>query len=271
MGLLFPLLNIATNSIVGLVILRHGTSNGILILVASTVITVAVTGWFSSSLAVIMMALTTGIPVLLLAALLRNTCSLSLSLCSGALLTAAVLLLIEWITGDSQGWWRSLLEDALLSTAPDAEAPAELSSEMVELLVLPFTKLPILVFITAVFALLIARWCHALLDNPGGFANEYRRLRLSATVAIVALGLGGWALNSDNLLLDDLMYVAVVLFFFHGIAIAHAVVAGRKESHIWLVLMYFIIILVPLFIVLMALIGLSDVWLDYRKKLSSGY
>ncbi len=269
-GLLFPLLNIATNSIVGVVALRHGTVNGVLVLVAATVITIAATGWFSSPLVVIVMALTTGLPVLLLAVLLRRSCSLSLSLLGGALLTAAGLLLIEVITGDSLAWWRSLLQRILLPPDSGAEAVA-LSSEALDVLVPLFTKLPIAVFVASVFALLIARWCHALIDHPGAFADEYRRMRLSSAVAGLALGVGVWAFISDIALVDELMYVVVILFFFQGIAIVHAVVGGRKESQAWVVLMYVMVILVPPSIVMMALIGWSDVWLNYRRRLSSGY
>ena len=37
--------------------------------------------------------------------------------------------------------------------------------------------------------LLIGRWWHAILDNPGGFAREFQGLRLDRRISIVTVAL----------------------------------------------------------------------------------
>ena len=275
-GLLFPLFNIVTNGIVGLVTLRHGLNSGVFILAAATAVTTVLTSLlFSGAGAVIIIAVSTGMPVLLLAAMLKNSRSLSLSVLAGAAVTAVSLVLIELVTGDSVAWWRSVLQQTLLVPNPDSDPATMESITMILDMIAPLaTKLPIAIFLSTVMALLIARWWQALLDRPGAFSDEFCRIRLPYSAAGLALGVSLWALITAmpfSSLAPDLMYLAVVLFVLQGIAVAHAIINARGESKVWLVAMYVTLLLVPRVAFLLAIIGWSDVWLNYRARLRTSY
>ena len=68
------------------------------------------------------------------------------------------------------------------------------SSRFSELLRTVVTGLPTAVMVTSVCIVLLARWAHAALDNPGGFGREFRTLQVgrgfaagAGVVAILAL------------------------------------------------------------------------------------
>ena len=64
--------------------------------------------------------------------------------------------------------------------------------------------------------------------------------------------------------------VALVLFNFQGIAVAHGLVAIRKAPRSWLVAFYafylFGLLVVPFSPILLALTGFADTWFDYRRR-----
>jgi hypothetical protein len=113
--------------------------------------------------------------------------------------------------------------------------------------------------------LLIARWWQSLLYNPEGFGSEFRELRL-------------------GLLSSLLFFVLLVLCYFQGaeyrfwafvfavplvlvaIAIVHSFVKERAMGQQWLVLFYIMLIVFSPFVILLAVIGCIDSWLNFRSR-----
>jgi len=68
-----------------------------------------------------------------------------------------------------------------------------------------------------------------------------------------------------------LMELALVVYAFQGIAVVHAVVALREAPHGWLVGMYVLLVLMPpMATTVLAITGLTDAWLDYRRRAGGG-
>ncbi len=117
-------------------------------------------------------------------------------------------------------------------------------------------------------SLLWGRWWQAVLFNPGGFRAEFLRLRLHRTTAwltllltLLALVSGGtWRLAFANMLLVlSILYVAV------GVAVLHAIFSARDMKW-WLYGMYGLMLFVPHVFAPIALVGLTDPWLDWRGR-----
>jgi hypothetical protein len=124
-----------------------------------------------------------------------------------------------------------------------------------------------------VLTTLLARWWHAVLDNPNGFGKEFRELRMpnsSVYTVVAALFVGvastGWVAAAAG----GVVAIAMVLFNFQGIAVVHAIVHQRKGPRSWLVafyVFYFVgLPIVPYSPVLLAVVGFADSWFDYRKR-----
>jgi hypothetical protein len=118
--------------------------------------------------------------------------------------------------------------------------------------------------------MLLARWGHAVLDNPGGFGTEFRELRVGRTalgfslaVGILALFVGGPA----GQFVGDLMGPVTAMLLFQGLAVAHGVVREGKMASGWLVALYLLLLIPPhLALPLVLVAGLLDGWFDFRAR-----
>jgi hypothetical protein len=118
--------------------------------------------------------------------------------------------------------------------------------------------------------LLLGRWWQALLYNPGGFGEEFRGLRLHRGLGIAGLvlvGLVGFTKGPG--LVADLLVVLFPLYLLQGLAVVHALHHWRKAHGAWLVALYLaLIFFLPHAAILLACIGLSDIWVDIRGRLA---
>lgn len=120
---------------------------------------------------------------------------------------------------------------------------------------------------SVMLGLLIARWQQAVLFNPGGFRAEFVALRLHTGVAYAALAcLAAGMLGSGGLaeLAWNLNIVFLMLCALGGFSVLHAVLGGKG---FWMVGIYVALLIIPQFLLPpVALLGLSDAWLDWRKR-----
>ena len=126
--------------------------------------------------------------------------------------------------------------------------------------------------LVVLLTLFLARWGHALLDNPGGFGEEFRALALprwfahaTGVVAIVLMVSSGGVKEAAA----EIAMLMLLLLMVHGLAIAHGIVKLLEAARGWLVLLYLVLLVTPLssFLVLaLAMAGLSDSWVGYRQR-----
>jgi hypothetical protein len=275
LALLLPPFGFVAAGMVGLVTLKYGVADGALILAASVAASSAVMMLaLNSADAAILFAVSMGLPMLLLAAVLRYTASQGAALMSAGLLGGCVIAAIHLFSAHPVAWWRRVLEIVLVERMQRGDAPdpamAESMGEVADKLAPLMSGAPTGIAIGAMVLLFLARWGHAVLDNPGGFGKEFRALRLDRRVAYVAICLGLSAIFFRQFasgLLPELFNLVVALYVLQGIAVAHALVKRRRASSGWLVAMYVLIVLVPpLGMLALSVAGFSDTWLDYRAR-----
>jgi len=119
---------------------------------------------------------------------------------------------------------------------------------------------------TVAMCLVLARWWQALLYNPGGFGDEFKRLRLSPQLAIGLLlpGLALSTLGSDYRLWAVIFSVP---FMFAGFALVHALVAQKNMKGGWLTVFYISWLLLDPMKALLIVAAVVDSWVDIRKRL----
>jgi len=62
----------------------------------------------------------------------------------------------------------------------------------------------------------------------------------------------------------NLAVVLLAVFMLQGLAVAHALVKARHLSVLWLAGLYGVLMLIPQVIVLVAAVGASDNWMNWR-------
>jgi hypothetical protein len=120
------------------------------------------------------------------------------------------------------------------------------------------------------FGLFIARWWQALLYNPGGFGEEFRDLRLGRPFGVIVLLLLALLPFGDGASLTaNLLLIPGVLLLLQGLAVAHQVRALKQARQAWLVGLYILMILfMPQTLILIACVGLVDIWADIRSRIA---
>jgi len=278
-GMLVPPFSFLTGGIVGLSALRYGLANGALVLAVSMALSTLAMGLLLGTYQpVIIFILFTGLPVIFLAQVLRQTESQGTTLAAAGAMGAVVLAAIHLLTADPVAWWRAKLEQFVAE--PIRQANPDLAPEMLEQLnqamdgmSMLMLSLPAATVVGAMLILWLARWMHATLDNPGGFGKEFRALRLDRWVAYIAVGLALLSMVAGSFaggLFRGMLVLAIIMYTIQGTAVLHAVVHERKASLAWLVAMYVGMVIIPPAAILgLALTGFSDTWFDFRRRLGA--
>ena len=276
-SLLFMPASGITAGIVGVVTLRYGPWEGALLL-ASTFALGAVlsTLLIQSFSVVVLIGVALALPTFLLSIVLRSTDSQGATLAMMGALGAFAFCTIALVTGDPIAWWREVLDRVLMLGLEEAPGHEGLDPAMLEVLdrlldhVAAASYFSVWSMVFAMMAVWLARWWHAMLDNPGGFGREFRSLRMDRRVAFLTVGLGVLALLDGDLgdgLIAILFRLALTLYVAQGVAVVHSWVAHRRASKGWLVAMYVLLVApLPVGVLGLAVAGFSDAWLDYRAR-----
>ena len=269
LSLLMPPFSFVGGAIIGLATLRYGAVEGGVVLAGSAaVFAVAMWALAGSTAPAMVFVVVTGLPVLALSALLRTTASQGVVLVTATLVTGAAIAMLYVAVPDPAEWWLDVF--AAFLTGGDEGADPRGFEQLAEVLRAVVTGLPIAVMVTAVCTVILARWAHAALDNPGGFGREFRDLRVgrrfafgAGAVVILALFLAPRGAGIGH----DLLMLVVAACAIQGVATVHGLVAVRGRGRGWLVAMYLSLLLVtPAAVLALSVAGFSDAWLDYRTR-----
>ena len=205
-----------------------------------------------------------------LAGLLRFSRSLAFTAQAAGLAGLLLVALIYGLGGDPSEHWAPMLEplraalvkDGLMDAAASQALFAELARWMTGI----FLAILTLQVLAGVF---IARWWQALLYNPGGFGADFRSFRLHPAFGVAGLILlTTMAFDKGPGLVADLLWVLVPLWLLQGLAVIHKLHAEREGSVAWLVALYVTMVLfMPYAELLVACVGLVDIWADIRARL----
>jgi hypothetical protein len=116
-------------------------------------------------------------------------------------------------------------------------------------------------------SLVLARWWQSVLYNPGGFREEFHRLRLSPTLALLIMAV--LALGPQfGLVMVHWLPLLVLPLVFAGLALVHGSVAKRKVGAAWLIMFYMaVVVLGPYLITMLVLLAVIDSLVDIRRRI----
>ncbi len=280
LALLVPLLSHISGAVIALVTLRKGFREGLIIL-AGLALILGVIGYFSSASLHMVKAflvstvIIVGLPVVLAAEVLRMRRSMGDALAVTALLSIAVLVGFYMVVGDAAAWWRGVLDTILVPVLENAPMPVT-GIEQAEIIASVAAVMSGLMVAAIAYStminLFIGRWLQAILFNPGGFREEFHALRLGRPAAIftvVALVLAALASGGVDGFALNLLFVAVAVFSIHGLALIHGLVGLTQAHKGWLYAMYIALLIIPpQIMVVLAALGFTDSWIDFRSRLA---
>ena len=280
LALLLPPLSYFSGAAVALVTLRLGPKAGLQLGLLATVAATALMLLLQlpPQLGGVFL-LVLWLPVWALAMSLRRSASPARAIVLATLFGVMLLLGLTLSIDNPTQWWLELLRvllEPMLQQVPQDELP-QAEANLLELAGQMSGVMAAGMVASLLGCLLLGRWWQAQLFNPGGFGEEFRRLRLGQTVALLALLIAAahllWQLSegSSSGLLRDLLALAQVAFALQGAAVAHALMRLNRAHNGWLVAMYGLLLLFmgPM-VLLLAMAGVLDNWFDFRKKFGQG-
>jgi len=268
LSMILPPLSYISGAIVALVTMRRGIGEGGLIAVIATV-ALAVMSQVSTGNMVIAMvfAMMVWLPVWILAVVLRQTVSLPLTLAVATMLVMVAMLVFHVAVGDTVMWWREVL-DKIFAEALEQPGMADMSLMLENTPQFMTALMATAFFISMVASVCLARWWQAVLYNPGGFQEEFHAIRLDRTVAIIGGLVLIWAAVGANVgsIATDFALIVGVYASVTGMALVHHWVATTNANKGWLILMYLLLAFIaPQILVILAIFGFADAWLDIRR------
>jgi len=275
LALFFTPMGLFSAASIGLVTLVHGAKQGITITVIASVFMLAISSFTGQMVLGLEYVVFYWLPVWFLAQLLARQVSLSMVVLIAALvgIVSAIVLASLYVTYEAQ--WNKLILDNLLPILKEAQTG--LSEEELKVRVLNIAKLVVNYgaaywMLSMCASLFLARWWQSLVYHPGGFGDEFRNLRFGVIPAVVGMLLIALAVSIHEGLISQILVgsagIVVVLFMLQGLSIAHYIAAVRKLKGVWLYMLYLaMFVLMPYELFLIAFIGLSDNWANYRSKI----
>lgn len=274
LSLLLPPLGLVSGAVVALFTLRRGLREGALLAGLAT-LGVGLLGALAlgSPWPALGTLLILWLPVWGLAALLRASRSLSLTVAAAGIMGALIVLAIHTLAADPTAGWLELMtpfrEVLVRDGVVEPEAAEALFGAIARWMTGAFAAALVLQWVLGLF---LGRWWQALLYNPGGFGQEYRDLRLPRVLGIAGLVLLAlMALIRGPGLIPDLLIVITPLYLLQGLAVLHQVHGARDLHAGWLFGLYvLLVVFMPHAEILVACLGLVDIFGDFRSRLARG-
>jgi hypothetical protein len=279
LSLVLPLFGMLSAASVGLVTLRQGARSGLTIsLLATLACGLFLVGYdwltptgIGSPLLTLGFLMLQWLPVLLLGLFLRSSRSLGLTVQLALGFGLLIILGQYLLLGSPAEYWQTQLQllmeqfekVGVLDQANNEALLRQMAGWMGGVLAAG-------VFLQLVFSLLLARWWQALLYNPGGFRIEFHQFRLHRLLGLIGLpGLVILLLPFQEIP-EIVRYLVTLLFailFLQGLAVVHGILGKAGASLPWLVGLYLLlIILLPQALMVLATVGLLDIWIDFRTR-----
>ena len=270
---LLSLASLLASAAVGLPTLRRGGREGSLLMLGALPL-VALAGQMviGDALQAVGFCLIMWIPVVLASIVLRETTQLSLAVMTAVGLGVISVIGFYVLVEDPASFWDTQLLEAMKPMLDQAAQGVD--SDRLGLTVRMFSRFATGAIaagsvLSVLISLLLARWWQATLYNPGGFRPEFLALMLPkwATFSLVFLLCGVLIGGEIGVLAANLMLPVFMGFIVTGFAIVHAVCGSSPSGRFWVIGVYIALMFIAPMLLLIALLGVFDPWINIRKRL----
>lgn len=274
LSLFLPPLGLYSSAAVGLVALRQGTQQGTIIALIASVMMAVLTLLMQQGFALgLVSGLQSWLPMVIFAAILTRTISWAFTLQVMVLIVVGGLLIFHLAVSDVEAFWKEYI-DAIVKAFTQGQtiSAEEISQLTVDIARWITTVIAVLILISWIVSMIIARYWQAILYNPGGFGEEFRALQLGKPFAAVAIVMAAAYSFSQSELITGIALVVLSAFLFQGLALIHYLVNKLQMNQFWLVGMYILMLLFPsnvIVLVIITTLGVMDNFANFRDRLTT--
>jgi hypothetical protein len=269
LSLMMPPVSVVSSATVALVTLRRGAYEGLYVLgcssLAAALLGFLALGNFQFALLYVMVL---WLPVWLISIILREGQHLSLAVEIAVLIGIVCVIGFYLYAPDPVALWKAVLSQMIPADVPVADI-----QRTIDILLHYMTGV---IAAGSVFGLLfglfLGRWWQANLYNPGGFRQEFLSLSTKPRISIGAIVVLIIAVTSPVGISEIAWNVCILLFVLFtviGVAVLHYAFSMMKLGRYMVPMFYITLFLIPHAMLIVGLVGLSDPWLNLRKKIES--
>lgn len=264
-----PFAYLISGSVLALITLRKGAAVGLQTLVVSLLllqlffVIAGLSPQFS-----IAFALVIWLPVWFSSTMLRLSEEQGVLICTAGLLVISLVIAGYLTIGDMAQWWQQWF-DLMLEEAVPNERLEQYQDILKAGAAMINSMMATALMLNIILAVFCARWWQSRLFNVGAFKKEFYALSLpavilpiSGTIMLLVFMIGEpW----QNMLRDSTV-ILMFLYLIQGISAVHRNVDRLKLSNAWIISMYCLLVLIPQMGLLIACLGMTDVYIGWRRK-----
>lgn len=268
--LLLPFGQVLSGTVMVLLALVHSPRLALAEAAAATALLGAISLLVGASASqVLMNALLTWLPAMLLALLMRNWRSLTLTMQVTAIVAMITTVGFFLVLGDPTGFWNGVLDDiAATFRELDLEQQADILLERRALIAPQMTVL--FVFLSWSMYVLVLLLGYALMQTLPGRTAEFGRfcdLNFGRVLALIMAVASVLAVFVGAVWLQNFAFVMFAIFWVQGLALLHWLHAEGRLPVFLLIAVYAMVpFLNALLVVSFAIVGYTDAWFDYRSR-----
>lgn len=268
-GAMFPPIALFSGAAVGLVTLRLGLDQGLIVLGWASIALVILAGaLLGSPAAGLVYAIVQWVPIISVAVVLRRTGSWSIVMTALAVTGVVIVLGVHLWIPNANAMWTGVLHKGLGKLLQQAGmSQSNITAAIAEIARYATGAFMMSLEFSVVLSLMIARVWQALLYNPGGFRQEYTTWRLSHVMAGIVIILVIALFIMHNKIVAEMIMVMLTPFLFQALGLFHGLIRQTGAHVGWLVGLYLLLFLAPAQVgSLLAAIGVIDSFADFRKR-----
>lgn len=274
LSLLLPPASIISSATIALFTLRRGAHDGIFVLLLACAISTAMSLLLLGNyLFALVYSFVLWLPIWGISIILREGGRLLLVMQISAVFGVLSIAMAYFLIADPAALWNQILSVAIEPMLSRTEASEAEVQQAITNMSQYMTGIAAMGFISGLLlGLFLGRWWQSMLYNPGGFRQEYLALRAKPGFSIGSILIVILAIASSGKLAEVAWNMSIPLFLFYifiGTAIAHTVITAMKNKHFLLPIFYVLLLMIPHALLPVALIGLSDSWLNLRSRVSN--
>ncbi|WAK01338.1 hypothetical protein [Methylobacter sp. YRD-M1] len=269
LSLIMPPVSIVSSASVALVTLRRGAFEGLYVLVCSSA-AASLLGLFllGSYQFALLYSMVLWLPVWLISIVLREGRHLSLAVEFAVLIGVLGVVGFYLYEAEPAAMWKAALSHMVPPNVPvdEIQRTLDVLSHYMTGVAAAGTVFGLL------FGLFLGRWWQSVLYNPGGFKQEFLSLHTKPRLAMGSIAVVAVAWASSGALSEVAWNMTILLFVLYtciGTAVLHAVFASMKLGRYLVPMFYLTLFLIPHAMLPVALVGLSDAWMNLRNKISN--
>lgn len=269
LSLIMPPVSIVSSASVALVTLRRGAFEGLYVLVCSSA-AASLLGFFllGSYQFALLYSMVLWLPVWLISIVLREGRHLSLAVEFAVLIGVLGVVGFYLYEAEPAAMWKEALSHMVPPNVPvdEIQRTLDVLSHYMTGVAAAGTVFGLL------FGLFLGRWWQSVLYNPGGFKQEFLSLHTKPRLAMGSIAVVAVAWASSGALSEVAWNMTILLFVLYtciGTAVLHAVFASMKLGRYLVPMLYLTLFLIPHAMLPVALVGLSDAWMNLRNKISN--